>query len=210
MGVCAIVRAMSRPSRRSSAAAPATTDRAIADLVREGVIDSVDLDAGKAVVRMGDILTPPVDWLMSVGDTTLWLAPTVGQPVAVICPEGDIERAFIAGGLPSSQMAPLFLGAQVAIRFKDGALIIYDPEAKALQLQLTGSAEIIAPDGVSIAADVAIEGDLSVTGDLSVEGAADAKGKITSQDDVVGGGKSLKGHRHLGVQTGSGVTGAPQ
>lgn len=126
---------MSRPARPANRT---DADRAIIDLVREGVIESVDLDAGKAVVRLGEILTPPIDWRMQVGDTTIWLPPTVGQPVTVTCPEGDIERAYISGGLPSSQMAPLFLGVKVGIRFKDGALITYDPEAKKLSFQLPG------------------------------------------------------------------------
>lgn len=175
--------------------------------MREGVIESVDLEAGKAIVRLGEILTPPIDWRMPVGDTTIWMAPTKGQPVTVTCPEGDIERAFICGSLPSSQMAPLFMGAKVAIRFKDGALILYDPDAKALHLQLTGSAEITAPGGVSIEANVTVHGDLSVLGDVAVDGGVGAAGKITSDDDVVGGGKSLKGHRH---PNGNPLTGAPQ
>lgn len=192
---------MSRPARPASGA---DTDRAIADLVREGVVDSVDLDAGKAVVRLGDILTPPIDWLMPVGDTTLWLAPTMGQPVTVICPEGDIERAFINGGLPSSQMAPLFLGASVGIRFKDGAIITYDPEVRKLQLQLTGAAELVAPDGLSIKADVAIEGDVAIQGGLK------ASGVVEGEEDVVFAGKSAKGHKHLSVTPGTGVSGTPQ
>lgn len=183
---------------RNSPAAGSETDRTIGELTREGVIESVDLDAGVAVVRIGDQLTPPIDWTMWTGDTTIWLPPTVGQQVIVDCPEGDLERGFIRGGLRSSSMAPLFLGSKVAIRFKDGALIHYDPDAQVLTFALPGSATITAPDGVSIMGDVSIDGDVGCTG------------TITAQEDVVGGGKSLKGHKHLGVTTGSGVSGLPQ
>jgi phage baseplate assembly protein V len=191
---------MNRPDRPAAA----STDRALADLVREGVVDSVDLDAGKAVVRLGDLLTPPIDWQMPVGDTTIWIAPTEGQPVTVTCPEGDIERAFISGGLPSSQMAPLFLGASVGIRFKDGAVITYDPEAKKLQLQLTGAAELVAPEGLSIKADVAIEGD------VTVQGGVKASGVVEGEVDVVFAGKSAKSHTHSGVTAGTGFSGGPR
>jgi phage baseplate assembly protein V len=191
---------MNRPDRPAAA----STDRALADLVREGVVDSIDLDAGKAVVRLGDILTPPIDWHMPVGDTTIWIAPTKGQPVTVICPEGDIERAFISGSLPSSQMAPLFLGASVGIRFKDGAIITYDPEGQKLQLQLTGAAELVAPEGLSIKADVAIEGDVVIQGGLK------ASGVVEGEEDVVFAGKSAKSHTHSGVSTGTGFSGGPR
>ncbi|MBB4797578.1 phage baseplate assembly protein V [Brevundimonas bullata] len=185
-------------------AAAAATDRAVADLVREGVVDSVDLAAGKAIVRLGDLFTPPIDWAMAVGDTTIWIPPTVGQPVTVTCPEGDIERAFISGSLPSSQMAPLFLGASVGIRFKDGAIITYDPQAQKLHLQLTGAAELVAPEGLSLKADVDIEGDVTVKGGLK------ASGVVEGEQDVVFAGTSAKSHTHGGVSAGTGFSGPPR
>ena len=190
-----------RPANRTDA------DRALADLVREGVVASVDLDAGKAVVRLGEILTPPIAWRMAVGDTTIWIAPTEGQPVTVTCPEGDIERAFISGSLPSSQMAPLFLGVKVGIRFKDGALITYDPEAKKLAFQLPGEAEITAPAGVKLYADTDIEGDVSIKGNVSIDGGLVASKVVEGKQDVIAAGISGKGHKH---PAGNPLTGVPQ
>lgn len=192
---------MSRPARPASGA---DTDRAIADLVREGVVDSVNLDAGKAIVRLGDILTPPIDWLCSAGETRTWNPPAVGEQVVVVSPEGDIERAFIVGGLPSSVFAPLFLGVAVGIEFKDAGRIIYDPASSRLELQLPGAVQITAPDGVSIEADVTIKGDVQVDGDVR------ATGTVTGDNDVVFAGKSAKAHKHLSVTPGTGVSGTPQ
>lgn len=182
----------------------AETDRTIGLLAREGVIDSVDLDAGMVVVSFGDQKTPPIDWLMATGDTTIWMPPTKGQQVSVITPEGDIERAYMVGGLKSSEMAPLFLGLKNAIRFKDGALASYDPEENELKLDLPGGMKIVAPNGLDITADVKITGKATITDDVQVDKT------LTATTDVVGGGKSLKGHRHLGVSPGGGISGAPQ
>lgn len=182
----------------------AETDRLIGDLLRVGLVESVDLEAGKAVVSFGDQTTPPSDWLMQVGNTTVWIPPTVGQQVLVLCPEGDVDQAVILNGLPSSAFAPLFLGLQNAIRFEDGAQVTYDPEAAKLDVQTPGQVDITAPGGVTITGDTTITGDVTITGDASVSKT------LTATTDVVGGGKSLKGHRHLGVTTGSGVSGAPQ
>lgn len=176
----------------------AETDRLIGNVVRDGVIDSVDLDAGKVVVSFGDEKTPPIDWLMAVGDTTIWIPPTVGQQVSVLSPEGDVERAYVIGGLASSEMAPLFFGLKNAIRFKDDSIVSYDPEANELKADLQGGMKILAPNGLRIEADVVITGDVQVDKTL------------TATTDVIGGEKSLKGHKHLGVTPGGGISGAPQ
>ena len=79
---------MTRPASTRQDSDP---DRTIGALLRVGTVQSVDLEAGKVIVAMGDQTTPPIDWLMPVGDTTLWIPPTVGQQVLVLAPEGDIE-----------------------------------------------------------------------------------------------------------------------
>nr|WP_295237833.1 phage baseplate assembly protein V [uncultured Brevundimonas sp.] len=176
----------------------AETDLTIGNLARVGVIESVDLAAGKAVVRFGDELTPPIDWMMSAGDTRIWMPPTKGEQVQVLACEGDIEQAVILGGLPSSISAPLFLGATVAIQFKDGAVIKYDPESHRLHFDLPGSAVITAPSGAVLDCDVEIQGDLKVTG------------AITADGDVKAGDISVKNHLHGGVSAGQGVSGKPR
>ncbi|MFN3931612.1 MAG: phage baseplate assembly protein V [Brevundimonas sp.] len=193
---------MNRPTARDPGAADA--DRTIGDLLRVGLVESVDLEAGKAVVSFGDQVTPPSDWLMLVGDTTIWIPPTVGAQVLVLCPEGDVDQAIILNGLPSSSFAPLFLGLQNAIRFADGAQVAYDPASAELEVHTPGKVIVTAPAGVTITGDTTITGDVSISGDVAV-----AK-TVTAATDVVGGGKSLKAHKHTGVTTGGGVTGAPQ
>jgi len=183
---------------RTATTSSAETDLTISNLVRVGVVDSVDLNAGTATVRFGDEVSPPIDWDMPSGRIKIWAPPTEGEQVKVTSPEGDIEQGTISARLKSSQFAPLFLGAKFGIWFEDGALITYDPEAHLLSFSLPGSASVEAPGGVRLLADVEIQGDLKVSG------------TATAAIDVVGGGKSLKGHRHIGVQTGSGVSGAPQ
>lgn len=189
---------MHRPSARDQGGS--ATDRTIGDLLRAGLIESVDLEAGKAVVSFGDQVTPPSDWLMLVGDTTVWIPPTVGQQVLVLCPEGDPEQAVILNGLPSSAFAPLFLGLKNAIRFADGGQVAYDPEAEHLEIQTPGKVTVTAPAGVDIVGDTTITGDVAITGDVQVSKT------LTAETDVVGGGKSLKGHRH---PAGSPLTGTP-
>lgn len=188
-----------RPSKPEAAT---DTDRTIGDLLRVGLVDSVDLVAGKVVVSFGDQTTPPIDWLMTVGDTTVWIPPTVGQQILVVTPEGDVEQAIALNGLPSSAFAPLFAGLKNAIRFADGAQVSYDPEAGELDVHTPGNVTITAPGGVVIAGGTTITGDVAITGSVTVSET------LTATTDVVGGGKSLKDHKHTGG-TISGQTGTP-
>lgn len=174
------------------------TDRQIGDLVRVGIIDAVDLAAGKAVVSFGDAKTPPIDWLMPVGDVTVWLAPTVGAQVLVLQPEADPAQGVIMNGLPSSSFAPLFSGEKTAIRFKDGSSVTYDPTAGTLNVDAIGKVNIVAPDGARV------EGDLHVTGKIH------ADDEITSDGDIIADEVSLKEHVHGDVAAGQAKTGEPE
>ena len=200
---------MTRPASTRQDSDP---DRTIGALLRVGTVQSVDLEAGKVIVAMGDQTTPLIDWLMLVGDTTLWIPPTVGQQVLVLAPEGDIEQAMVLNGLPSSAFAPLFLGLVNTIRFKDGAQVSYDPEAERLEVNTPGSVSITAPGGVTIVGDTTITGNVSIDGDTAITGNATIDKTLTATEDVVvavpGAPKSLKAHVHTGG-TISGKTGAP-
>lgn len=198
---------LARPARS------AATDRAIADLMREGVVDSVDLDQGLAIVVIGDIKTPPIPWLAPSGDLKIWAPPTVGEQVCVISAEADLDRAVITGSLPSTAFAPLFLGKTFGIQICEEALFTYDPEAKALKVELPGTAELIAPEGLTITADVTITGAVDITGEVSIEGDVAIEGGLVASQtvegkkDVLAAGISGKGHKH---PDGKPFTGPPQ
>lgn len=180
-------------------------DRKIGALVRPGRVESVD-DAGRAVVSFGEERTPPVDWVMSTGEVSIWIRPTVGQQVLVACPDGDVEQSAIIGGLQTDAMPALKLGAKVAIKFKDGALITYDPEAKHLNFDLPGTAVVTAPNGAKIDADVEITKDVKIGGKLDVAGEIKTPSTVTADTDVVTGVIRLKTHKH---PTGSPLVGVP-
>ncbi|WP_257575834.1 phage baseplate assembly protein V [Sphingomonas sanguinis] len=171
------------------------------DLLREGLVASVDHDAGTCTVDLSDDLTTgPVPFLSPrMGNVRVWLPPAIGEQVLVLAPEGDTARGIVIGGLASDARPQVGRGPGAAIEFGDGARLAYDPQTHGLTITLPagGTAAIVA------------DGGLSLKGPLSVEGAVDITGKLTASDDVVGGGKSLKGHIHDKVQPGQGVSGKP-
>lgn len=174
--------------------------RLFGNLIQIGTIESVDLGEATCRVKIGDIVTGDICWIVSrAGDTRIWNPPSVGEQCLLLCPEADPEAGIAVLGMfsdahPAPSNEAIFLA-----QFKDDARLSYDPEGHELKVELGegGKITFIAPGGITLDAD------LHVTGDVTVDK------KVTATDDVVGGGKSLKGHKHSGVQAGSAQSGAP-
>lgn len=178
------------------------------ELIRFGIV--AEVRETRVVIDCGDVRTGPIRWLdRRSGDTRTRSRPSVGEQVLLLCPGGDIEAAIAIPGVSSDKFPLPGSGAEELIHFSDDAAIGYDPATHALAAVLPAgaSAEITIGMGVSLRVDadgVAIRGKLKIDGDV------DVTGKLTADADVVGAGKSLKSHKHLGVQPGGGVSGLPQ
>jgi len=180
----------------------ADIQRLIGDLAREGVVVFVDHAAGTARVQFADELTTGnIPWLASrAGSTRTWSPPAIGEQVLVLAPEADTARGIIIGSL-SSDAYPHPAGDDSTLtEYQDRARIGYDPKTHTLTA--------ILPAGATVWIDA--DGGLSFKGDLAVDGDIRATGTVTGDADVIGGGKSLKGHVHTKVQAGGAISGPPQ
>lgn len=157
------------------------------EMVRFGRVVAVDHAAGKCVVEIDEGLrTGPIRWAAPrMGETRVWCPPAVGEQVLVLCPAGEIGAAIAVGGISCNAFPVPANGMADLIRFKDGAVLSYDPDSHTLAFTL--------PAG----------GKLQLAGDFEVSGS------ITATEDVTAAGISLKSHRHGQVQAGSGVSGEP-
>ncbi|WP_438852491.1 phage baseplate assembly protein V [Brevundimonas nasdae] len=175
---------------------------AVRDLLRLGLVLSVDLAAARCVVQLDEeLITGPIPWgAARAGRTKIWCAPSVGEQVLVYAPEGDLERAMVGAGFFYDASTPPANDNSTTIEFEDGARIAYAPDAHKLTVILAadGAAELVAPGGVSIAGDVSITGDVDVTG------------QVQASVDVKAGDISLKNHPHDKVQAGQALSGKPQ
>ena len=169
------------------------------ELIQIGTVKSVDLVAARCVVEVGETETPPLPWMEGrMGETRIWSPPSEGEQVLLICMDGELGGGIVLRGIPSDDFAPAGSTVEEAIVFKDGARIAYDPDAHKLTAHLPGGSTIdVTADTVNIIGNVAVDGEVTVTG------------TVTAEEDVIGGGKSLKSHKHGGVQAGGAQTGAP-
>jgi phage baseplate assembly protein V len=190
----------------------------IASLIRIGTVTAVDLAEARCIVQFGDpddpdpAETTPIRWLTPrAGMTRVWSPPSVGEQVLLLCPDGQIGAAVALTGIVQDAFPPLGSSTAEMIEFADGAKITYDPEASALSAILPdgGTAQITATGGITLRGDVVIEGNLTTNGNAAITGDVTVDQSVTASDDVIGGGISLKTHKHGQVQAGSAQSGVP-
>ncbi len=180
--------------------------RQINNALREGVVTEVDHGRALCRVRSGEVHTNFIPWLSLAGNVIAWAPPSVGEQVLILCSDGDLANAVAVRGLYSEQFpAPANAADVTVIRFGDGAVVSYDSAAHVLSAELPagGSMHITADGGLTISGPVTIDGATEITGNVKITG----KAEVT--EDVVGGGVSLKSHKHSAVQSGGGTSGPP-
>lgn len=176
-------------------------EQQVGEAIQYGVIATVDHANATCTVTLGDLTTAELPWVAQrAGGTRYWSPPAVGEQCVVFAPEGDQDNGLVLLGLYSDANPPPSNDPDVIqIDFPDGASLIYNHASHALTVTLPagGTATIDAPGGLTVNGDVTINGNTAVTG------------TVDATEDVIGGGKSLKGHKHGGVQAGTAQTGAP-
>lgn len=174
----------------------------LGDLLRLGTIAEVDAATATCRVRTGEITTGPLPWLAPrAGGVAVWSPPHVGEQCLLLCPEGDTLFGLVLVGLFSNAFPPPSNDPdQVLVRFPDGAQLRYHHGDHRL--------EALLPSGGT--AQVAADGGLTILGDVTITGNLTASGTVTGTTDVVGGGISLKDHKHGGVAAGQARTGGPE
>lgn len=171
------------------------------EVIQLGTVASVDHGAATCTVEIGDLVTGELPWAAPrAGGVRVWSPPSIGEQCAVLCPEGDLANGLVLLGMWSdANPAPSSDPDVVHLEFADGAIITYNHASHALAVSLPagGAAMIDAPAGLTINADITVNGNMTISG------------RAEASDDVIGGGISLKSHKHGGVQAGGAQTGTP-
>lgn len=168
-------------------------DRRLANLIRIGEVCALDAAAALVQVDLGEQVTDWLPWVTGrAGGNRTWHAPEVGEQVLVLSPSGELNQGVVLPALyqdahPANAATPDIERTTYA----DGSVVEYDRAAHRLTVNAgTGSV-------VVNCATATVNGDVQINGTL------------TATVDVIGGGKSLKNHKHGGVSAGGSQTGAP-
>lgn len=169
--------------------------RRMAQMIRIGVVDSVDLtDATqpRCVVKIGPLTSPPIPWIAprAGNDAELW-APEPGEQAVILSPFGDLAQAVALVGLYQSNFPAPGTDPDIrTVKYKDGAAEQYDRAAHKYSFTI--------PTGGSFTFQVG-----------STAMVLNETGLNITNGDVTADGHTLKLHTHIdsrGGQT-SGPTG---
>lgn len=207
----------------------ADMQRRLANVVRVGVVASVDLPNARCRVTIGDLQTAPLPFITcKAGEDRTWHPPEVGEQVIVLAPSGELSAGFVLGGVYTTAYPAPSTSPEVAkMLFKDGSSATYDRALHSLTLDLptSGSSLSVTVNGnvsVSATGNALVEADGNATvsaGSVArieagsqiqmVAPAVSITSTVTVSGDVTAGGISLQTHKHGGVQGGSGQTSTP-
>ena len=174
----------------------ADLQRRLANLIKAGVVQSVDLPNARCRVTIGDILTAPLPFLSAkAGPDKTWHPPEVGEQVIVLAPSGELTAGFVLGGVYTTTNPPPSSSPDVSTMvFSDGATATYDRALHSLNLTLpaSGSSLVVNITGnatISATGNALVEAD----GNATVSAGAVARVEAGSQIQVVAPTISLQG-----------------
>lgn len=95
-------------------------------------------------VGSGEIQTDWIEWFSPfAGESSDWLAPSIGEQVMLLCPSGDPAQAVALRGIYSDHFPPQSTDMNKHVRkYRDGARVEYDFAAHALKAELPAGATI--------------------------------------------------------------------
>ncbi|WP_140918809.1 phage baseplate assembly protein V [Limnobaculum xujianqingii] len=202
--------------------------RLLCNLIRTGIVTEVNPDKYLARVKTGGNDTDWIRWRADrAGDAVTWWAPSVGEQVILLAPEGELSKAFIIGSLYSNELQPpdFNSGTQVT-QHPDGARYEYNPESSSMLISGVKNITITSSDSVTVNTSTAtIKASGSITFDtpkvictnhlstatLSIEQGGTMTGNINhSGGNFKSNGVVVHSHKHSGVERGGSLTDAPQ
>lgn len=199
--------------------------RRLENLIRFGVISSVDHAKARCIVDFQGIISAPLPWLtLRAGTDTTWDSPSDGEQVLVLSPSGELSNGVVLFGMYSTAHPAPSNDPDLKIRkFSDDAHISYNTKTHHLEAILPdgATATINATGGTTWNGDITHNGNMqrngstSMTGNNTVGGSSltlgssHSQGMFTSDGDIKAGNISLSYHLTSGVQSGNGTSGVP-
>lgn len=116
-------------------------ERRLANMIRICTVTDVDAENAKAKVSDGDFKPGWRPWAASMaGDDITWRAPSVGEQVVLVSPNGDPDQSFIADRLyQTAHPAPASSAEIVRTVFADGLVVDHNKAEKLTRISALDS-----------------------------------------------------------------------
>ena len=118
--------------------------RLLENIARTGTVTEIDEKNARVRVQSGGLETTWLRWnAQRAGAFKVWVPPSIGEQVWLLCLGGNTDTAIIGGSLYSNDNpAPGATRNEMVVTAPDGARFRYDAEAGALQVTGIKSAAI--------------------------------------------------------------------
>lgn len=168
--------------------------RRLANLLRIGTISQVNYKNALARVKIGEIETTWLPWLLRDGDDKCWHGVDLKEQVLVLSPSGDLNQGLI---LPSVYKEPISDdGNLMLMHFKDGSRLSFNRQSGDLSAEITGNAQIKTPKSINAEAlisatikapNITLDGDVTITKSLMIVQDLTTNGNV----NLCGGGPAI-------------------
>ncbi|MDU3932728.1 MAG: phage baseplate assembly protein V [Serratia liquefaciens] len=183
--------------------------RLLENIARIGVVTEIDENTWRVRVSSGELETTWLRWnAQRAGAFSIWVPPSIGEQVWLLCIGGNPETAIIGGSLYSNEHpAPGSSGNEMVITSPDGAKFRYDADAGALEVSGIKTARVSAEVKIILDSPVVECTELLKTKNLDVTEGGDMRGDIThSGGAFTSNGVQVDNHSHGAVERGGSWT----
>lgn len=141
----------------------AELERRLANVVRLGTVEALQLDPPAVKVRSGELLTGWRPWAVTrAGEGRSWWPPSVGEQVILLSPGGDTTQAVVLASLyqtahpaPSAEAGALRLEAVGGISLQAGGDVVLQGGEAGAARQGDAVQVQIGPDDAPLASQLA-------------------------------------------------------
>ncbi len=179
--------------------------RLLENVIRIGVVTEIDEDAWRVRVASGELDCTWLRWnAQRAGEFNIWMPPSIGEQVWMVCIGGNPETAIIGGSLYSNDHpAPGGSHNEMVITAPDGARFRYDADAGALEVSGIKTAKLTAEVKVTLDSPVVECTNLLKTRQFDVSEGGVMHGNFNHTDGAfVSNGVQVDDHDHGAVQRG--------
>jgi phage baseplate assembly protein V len=183
--------------------------RLLENVIRVGVVTEIDENAWRVRVSSGELDTTWLRWnAQRAGAFNIWVPPSIGEQVWLVCIGGNPETAIIGGSLYSNEHpAPGSSGNEMVISAPDGAHFRYDADAGALEVSGIKSAKVSAEVKIILDSPVVECTELLKTKKFDVTEGGEMRGSFNhSGGTFTSNGVQVDDHSHGAVERGGSWT----
>ncbi|MEB6540297.1 phage baseplate assembly protein V [Serratia plymuthica] len=179
--------------------------RLLENVIRVGVVTEIDENAWRVRVATGELDTAWLRWnAQRAGAFNIWLPPSIGEQVWLVCIGGNPETAIIGGSLYSNDHpAPGGSRNEMVITAPDGAKFRYDADAGALAVSGIKTAKVSAEVKIILDSPVVECTELLKTRKFDVTEGGEMRGTFShSGGAFTSNGVQVDDHGHGAIERG--------